>query len=490
MQRLILSLGFFLHIWGLASASSAASGPGSNPPPTAIDSVRSAQPVARKVYVIPVREEIGTSLVFLIRRGVKQAIEDRAELLVLDMETNGGRVDKTEEIIQILGQFPGKTMTYVNRKAFSAGAFISFATQQIFMAPEAVIGAAAPIMVGAGGGVEKMPDSAEAKMISACAALVRASAEKNGHNVDVAEAMVRRTKELVVDGEVLNQSGELLTLTSRGAEKRYGNPPKPLLSAGTYPTLEDLLKGTGYGSHERVVVEPTGWEQVGSFLGSQAVSSILLIIGVIGIYLEFKAPGLSLPGIVGGVAFALYFLGGYLSGLSGAGWVVVFFLGLGLVVVEFFFFPGTLVIGLAGAALMLLAVIMAVVDAYPRPGGLWPSFPAGDVLLRPLNTLLLATLGAIFGVLALARILPRTSFYRAAAAHAGSGSMTEMHISQRRAQLLGQEGVTLTVLRPGGKVQIDKESCDALSRGEMLEKGERVKVVGFSGMEVIVERVS
>jgi membrane-bound ClpP family serine protease len=319
MHRLMLTLGFLLQIWGLGAAPASET---RQSPPSATG--------ARKVYVIPVREEIGTALVFLIRRGVKQAIEDKAELLVLDMETNGGRVDKTEEIIQILNQFQGRTMTYVNRKAFSAGAFISFATQQIYMAPEAVIGAAAPIMVGAGGGAEKVSEAAEAKMISATAALVRASAEKNGHNVDVAEAMIRRTKELVIEGEVLNRPGELLTLTSRGAEKRYGASSKPLLSSGTYPSLADLLIGTGYGSAERVVVEPTGWEQVGSFLSSQMVSSLLLAIGVIGVYLEFKAPGFGLPGIVGGSAFALYFLGGYLAGLSGAGWVVVFFLGLAL----------------------------------------------------------------------------------------------------------------------------------------------------------------
>jgi membrane-bound serine protease (ClpP class) len=478
MHRLMLTLGFLLQIWGLGAAPASET---RQSPPSAIG--------ARKVYVIPVREEIGTALVFLIRRGVKQAIEDKAELLVLDMETNGGRVDKTEEIIQILNQFQGRTMTYVNRKAFSAGAFISFATQQIYMAPEAVIGAAAPIMVGAGGGAEKVSEAAEAKMISATAALVRASAEKNGHNVDVAEAMIRRTKELVIEGEVLNRPGELLTLTSRGAEKRYGASSKPLLSSGTYPSLADLLIGTGYGSAERVVVEPTGWEQVGSFLSSQMVSSLLLAIGVIGVYLEFKAPGFGLPGIVGGSAFALYFLGGYLAGLSGAGWVVVFFLGLALLVVEFFFFPGTLVVGLVGAGLMVLAVVMAMVDAYPRPDGLLPVFPQGDVLLRPLNTLLLSTLVTVVGVLALARFLPQTALYRAAGSPVGSGMQTEELLAQRRAQLLGREGVTLTALRPGGKVLLGDDLCDALSRGEMIDKGERIKVVGFSGVEVTVERV-
>ncbi len=84
--------------------------------------------------------------------GVKAAMEDKAALLVLDMETDGGRIDTTEEIIRILGQFQGETITYVNRKAFSAGAFISVATQRIYMAPQSVIGAAAPLLMIPGPG--------------------------------------------------------------------------------------------------------------------------------------------------------------------------------------------------------------------------------------------------------------------------------------------------------------------------------------------------
>ena len=74
-------------------------------------------------------------------------------------------------------------MTYVNDRAFSAGAFIAVGTQRIYMAPQSVIGAAAPIMISpTGGGVEKMPDTYEAKMTSAVRALVRTQAEKNGYN--------------------------------------------------------------------------------------------------------------------------------------------------------------------------------------------------------------------------------------------------------------------------------------------------------------------
>src|SRR5438477_12976020 len=86
----------------------------------------------RKVYILPIRGDIMPPLVYLVRRGVKEAMEAKADLLVLDMETHGGRVDVTEEIIEILNKFKGQTVTYVDHKAFSAGAYISFATQKIF----------------------------------------------------------------------------------------------------------------------------------------------------------------------------------------------------------------------------------------------------------------------------------------------------------------------------------------------------------------------
>jgi membrane-bound serine protease (ClpP class) len=209
----------------------------------------------KKVYVLPIRDDIMPPLVYLVRRGVKEAIEGHADLLVIDMETNGGRVDTTREIIHILEQFKGDTLTFVNHSAFSAGSFIAVATKRIFMAPGSVIGAAAPIIPAANGqGVEQVPDTYERKMVSGVKALVRTSAQKNGYNVAVVEAMVDKTRGLtlsnVVDGVtnivVLAKEGEILTLTNTEAEREYGQPPTRLLSSGTVQDLDELLAKIGY----------------------------------------------------------------------------------------------------------------------------------------------------------------------------------------------------------------------------------------------------
>ena len=346
----------------------------------------------KKVYVLPIRENIAPPLVFLVRRGVKEAMEAKADLLVLDMETNGGRVGVTEEIIEILNNFKGQTATFVNRRAFSAGAFISIATQKIFMAPQSVIGAAAPIMMVPGGAPQDLPETMQAKMNSALRALVRTSAEKNGYNVEVVEAMIDKSKELKIDGKVLNEKGQILTLTNTEAERPYGDPPKPLLSSGTVGSIEELLQKLDYANASRVDIRPSGAEKLAMWLN--LISPLLLIIGIAGIYIEIKTPGFGLPGIIGIAAFALYFFGGYIAGLSGLEWIAVFLLGLALVALELFVFPGTVALGLAGAVMMLVSVVMAMVDVYPG----MPAIPSLKKLELPLRDLFIAFLGGAAAV--------------------------------------------------------------------------------------------
>jgi ATP-dependent protease ClpP protease subunit len=267
-------------------------------PSTAVAAEASTN-AAKKVYILPIRDDIMPPLVYLVRRGVKEAMEAKADLLVLDMETNGGRVDTTREIISILNEFKGETVTFVNKDAFSAGAFIAVATKQIYMAPESVIGAAAPIIMSPGGdGVEKMPDTYEKKMTSAVKAMVRTTAEKNGHNIAVVEAMIDKTRGLVLtnvtaeatNAVVIAKEGDILTLTNTEAEKEYGNPPKRLLSSGTVKDLDTLIAQLGYAGATTHRVDPTGMERIGSWLN--VISPLLLIIGIAGIYIEFKTPGL------------------------------------------------------------------------------------------------------------------------------------------------------------------------------------------------------
>jgi membrane-bound serine protease (ClpP class) len=436
------------------------------------------------VYVLPIRDDIMPPLVYVIRRGVKEAMAAEAELLLLDINTNGGRVDVTEEIIEILGRFPGKTVAYVNTRAFSAGAFISVAAQEIYMAPQSVIGAAAPVMMSPGGaGVEKLPEAFEAKMTSAVRAMVRTQAEKNGHNINVIEAMIDRTVKLEIEGEVLNREGSLLTLTDRQASKSYGDPARPLLSRGTEETIESLLGELGHGASEVVRVEPTGTERLGTWIN--AISPLLLIIGVMGLYIEFKTPGFGVFGVVGIVAFAIYFLGGYVAGLSAAGWMLVFLAGLILILVELLVFPGTLIAGITGGALVVVALVMAMVDVFP--GG--PAVPSLPDLRLPLRNMGVAMVGSMLLIAGLAQFLPKTSIYRGLVSVSASGMETLAALEVEQGRMVGRTGVAVSVLSPGGKAQFGEELRDVITRGELIEKGRPVRVIGHSSTTTVVEEL-
>jgi membrane-bound serine protease (ClpP class) len=454
------------------------------PWPLAAETNSLPAPPTRQVYIVPIRENIMPPLVYVVRRGVKEAMEAKADALILDMKTDGGRVDVTEEIIQIISKFEGTTVTYVNDRAFSAGAFIAVGTQKIFMAPQSVIGAAAPIMLTpGGGGAAELPDTMEAKMTSAVRALVRVQAEKNGHNIEVVEAMIDKTKELKIDGEVLNKEGNILTLTDRQAAKEYGRPPKPLLSSGTVETLDALLAKLGYAGAGRVTIKPTGAEKLGTWI--DAIGPLLLIIGMVGLYLEFKTPGFGLPGIIGIAAFALYFFGGYVAGLSGAGWAVVFVVGLILVGLELFAFPGTFIAGISGAVLILVAIVMAMVDRYPGA----PSLPTLPQLRLPLRDISLAIAVSFVLALILARFFPKTSLFRKLVSQTASGVSSVAAQEEQQEARIGQIGLAISQLYPGGKARFGEQVLDVLTQGELVEKGRPVKIIGHTGSDAVVQEV-
>ena len=147
------------------------------------------------VYEIPIKDQIGPALLYVIRRGVTEATASNADAVVFTMDTPGGRVDITRDILDIIRELKIDTYTFVGRDAYSAGAIIALGTKHIYMAPGSVIGAATPILMSPGGGVQDLNEDVGEKMKSGVAAMVRAAAEQGGHDPALAEAMVRREAE-------------------------------------------------------------------------------------------------------------------------------------------------------------------------------------------------------------------------------------------------------------------------------------------------------
>jgi len=435
------------------------------------------------VYVIPVREDIDKSLVYIVRRGVKEAIANGAHAIILDMDTNGGRGDSMEDIMELVGEFDGPTYTFINKKAYSAGAFISAATKHIYMSPGSVIGAAAPMLVGAGGEVEKTPDTVERKFVSAYAAKIRAAAQKNGHNAEVFEAMVNKVKGLKIGDQVIIKEGEILTLTNVEAEKEYGTPPKKLLSEGTVADINELVQKVGLTNVELHDVKPTGAEQVASWI--TAIAPLLLLLGMLGIYIEVKLQTFGLIGVLAILCFVVYFFGHYIAGLSGLEFLALFALGVILILIEVFAFPGTMLFGALGALFIIVSVLMAMVDRFPN-GPVLPTLPQ---LEMPLMKFSIAIAGTLVGAIVLGKYLPRTALFNALVLHTASGGEITAPMADTKAEsLVGATGTSTTPLRPAGKAMIGDRLMDVVTEGDHIPPNAPVKVVAVEGNRVVVTK--
>jgi len=431
------------------------------------------------VCVVSIREEITHNTLFLVRRALNEAAARQAAALVLDIDTNGGRVDATEDIMRLLQHAPMPAYAFVNQKAFSAGSFIAAATDKIFMASGSVIGAAMPVMAVPGEGAKELPKGYQEKMSSAVRALVRTAAQQNGHNPDVFEAMVDPDVELKLDDKVISEKGKLLTLTDQEAAREYGTPPKPLLSAGTLDSIDELLSQVGLAGATIFRVEPAGFEVLGRWL--TAIGPLLMMVGFVAIYLEMKTPGIGVPALVAAVCFALYFVGQFAAGLAGWEDVAIFALGVALLAVEILVLPGFGVTGILGIGFILTSLVLAMTHRFP--GG--PVLPAWPAVQIPMLKVLMSFAGSVVAMMLLARWLPQTSLFRRLELSATSASPS---IGQD-ALPVGATGVAETMLRPAGKGRFDGRLVDVMTEGDLIEAGAAIRIVEVRGSRVAVERI-
>ena len=287
-----------------------------------------------KAYVIPVRDQIGGPILDILRRGLKDAIRAEATTVILDMHTPGGELGVTleimQEIVEAFERFEGPIITYVNTEAISAGAYIAVATNEIAFAPYGQIGAAEAVS-GGGGNIDS---SMKRKVNSYLKAKIRSFTVKHRYRARVMAAMMDANETLFIEGEQpltadgspIQGEGELLTLTAEEAVMEYGEPPQPLLGTGIYKTIEDLLaEKYGEGNYEVVRMEVNWAEELGLWLNS--VGPIIMGLGMLLLFIEFKTPGFGVFGASGLVLLMIFFGSKYVAGFAGYEEVIVFLLG-------------------------------------------------------------------------------------------------------------------------------------------------------------------
>jgi len=474
-----------------------------------------------KVYVIPLRENVDRYLGVFLGRSLEEAERAGAETVIVEIDTFGGRVDTALEIASKIGSATwAKTVAYVPADSggrgvsWSAGALMAFSCSELWMAPGTSIGAAAPVYQTTEG-----VQAAEEKTVSAVRGQMAALAEKNGYPIGVALAMVDADvvlKEVIVDGsesllteadieamerkniqleigKTVSDKDKLLTLTA-GEMERYG------VSAGSAQTREELLANLGYMAEDAVVLEKSRADSIVTFLTSGAMVSLLLLAGLVALYLEITSPGFGVPGTIALICFAIVFGSSGLMGNLGAIEILLFLAGIVLLLLEFFVIPGFGVAGIAGIVLILGALVLSQQDF------VWPQFDwQWGVLRRSLSIVGASVIGGIILIGVIMTFVPRASLFSRLILHA-PGDLGYAGKSWRRHKnkvkrpeeietLKGEEnspvtigaiGVTVTDLRPVGKVRFEFGVYVAETEGEYCEKNTRVVVRRIDGVKAVV----
>jgi membrane-bound serine protease (ClpP class) len=435
--------------------------------------------------IIPIHDMIERGLVYVVRRGVAEAERRGAGAIILDMDTPGGRLDATEEILHLLTSARMKTYTYVNPNAISAGAITAFATDHIYMAPGGRIGDAMPIIMSPlpFSGPQEVPEGLKEKMVSPTAALIRSVAEQKGHDKDLAEAMVRPELEYRVGERVICPVGQLLTLTSAEAAEPLREGGRPLLSSGTVASLDELLERIGRADDRIVRIETTAAERIARIIEGFPVSGLLLAAGLLCLYIEFKTPGFGIPGIAGILLLTVWFWGHHVAGLAGMAEVLLFMCGLALLLVEIFVTPGFGVLGFAGLVFMTASLLMAMVQHYPSG----PLLPPVYQLTRAVKVLG-STCVITFAVGALlARFLPEAPGVRRLVLQSAAGAADGFRAARGRDDWIGRTGSAVTALHPSGIGLFEQRRVDVVTLGTYVEAGAPIRIVDVHGNRVVVE---
>ncbi len=296
---------------------------------------------ANDVFVVTIDGSINPASADYLIGAIEQAEAEEAAAVLIELDTPGGLVSSTQDIIQAMLNATVPTIVFVTPRgatATSAGTFITLAANVAAMMPGTSIGAAHPVSLFGGapppsegqgeGGEAAAPakDVVTEKMENYLAAYVESIASQRSRNVEWAQDAVRRsvavTAEKALELNVIDlvvDSREALLAAIDGREVQLGGDTSTLTVAGA----------------RSVPIEKTLLQAIFDFLSDPNVATILLAIGAIGLYMEFQSPGLIVPGAIGVAAFVLL---GFALQILPFSWVGMLFmvLGIGLLIAELF----------------------------------------------------------------------------------------------------------------------------------------------------------
>ena len=418
---------------------------------------------AQKVYVIPIESEIDLGLFHHFRKACANAADWDADLLLIKLNTYGGAVDAADSIRTALLRTSIPTVAFVDQNAASAGALIALACDSVYMAPGSSMGSAT-VVNGAG---EPMPQKYQSYMST----IMRSTAEHHGKVLRGDSLVWRRNP--ATAAEMVNPEMSVSFTPKQAVEAGFAD--------GIATSTAEVLKDLNIENPEIMSYESSVTDSILGFLSSAAVRAVLVMLILGGIYMEMHTPGLGVAAAVAIIAAVLYFLPMLVMG-SLPSWVLICFLiGVILIVLEIFVIPGFGICGISG----ITAIIVAIVGAMVHSDSITGVDFSGIV-----NAILITGVGILLAVGVVAWL---TSSKGPVAVRRHSELMTELRnsdgfvgVDMEPAALIGKWGRAVTVLRPSGKVLVDDKVYDAVSVGDFINPGSKVKIIKYENAQIYV----
>ncbi len=428
------------------------------------------------VYRVPIEGTIDLGLPPFIQRTLEDAESNEATAVIFDINTFGGRVDAATQIKDAILGADILTIAFINRRAISAGALISLSCEKIYMTGGGLIGAATAVDMTGKKGSEKVISFMREEMAS--------TAEKRGRSKEIARGMVDEEltfTHLVIGGDSIKvddiegrKDGKLISLTTEQALKYK-------IADGTAENMEALLDSLGYSSVQTIETTENWSEAIVRFLTNPVVASLLTTFGFLGILFELQSPGWGIPGFVGLACLILSLSASYIAQLATMSDMLFVLTGLALILLEVLVIPGFGIAGLGGIGLMIYGLYLLLL----------PDIPVSEeVLGQAMDGFLIGLVGAVIGLVLLAKLMIKTKFWEQLTAPDTQKKENGYSNTLGWESLQGETGIADTDLHPSGWVRVKDQRIFVVSEGEFIEEGKEIKILSVDGNRVLVRELT